>query len=427
MKRLFRICALVITLCCIIATSPTNLSAQQNDVSFQLFYDQLSPYGNWIEYSDYGYVWIPSLDSDFSPYQTNGYWVMSEYGWAWVSDYEWGWAAFHYGRWDYSDSYGWFWVPDNEWGPSWVTWRRSEGYYGWAPMRPGVTINLSFGGYNDVPYDRWVFVKYRDMERHDAKIYYVNRRENSRIFNKSSVINKTFYDDKRRQTYVAGPGRDEVQKFTGRTINPVVIRERDKPGQNFTHNQLELFRPQVQRDNGVNKPAPSRVAKLNDVKRNFDRETPGQPQGMNFSNRKTGAVKQDPPKNINNVPIKPRNENVPIDNRNKITPIPKRNSDPPKRENNKERPVDIRKTNPPDNNRINNNIIAKPQKAEPPVKENRIERPVPPKSISLPKNNGADKTPKVLPANPQRNRDIENKAKIKSNSDKKKINERMPF
>ena len=120
-------------------------SAQQPDVSFQVFYDQLSPYGQWIDYPNYGYVWIPDAGSDFAPYSTRGHWIITDYGFTWVSDYDWGWAPFHYGRWDYDNYYGWFWIPDNEWGPAWVSWRRADGYYGWEPMGPGISINISFG------------------------------------------------------------------------------------------------------------------------------------------------------------------------------------------------------------------------------------------------------------------------------------------
>src|SRR5882757_4050122 len=73
----------------------------QVDVSFQVFYDQLSPYGNWVNYPDYGYVWVPEAGSGFRPYGTNGHWVYSDEGWTWVSRYEWGWAPFHYGNWFY--------------------------------------------------------------------------------------------------------------------------------------------------------------------------------------------------------------------------------------------------------------------------------------------------------------------------------------
>ena len=64
---------------------------RDDDVSYQTFYDELSPYGRWIEYPDYGYVWTPDAGPDFKPYSTNGHWVWSDdYQWTWVSDYEWG-------------------------------------------------------------------------------------------------------------------------------------------------------------------------------------------------------------------------------------------------------------------------------------------------------------------------------------------------
>jgi hypothetical protein len=66
---------------------PQEASAQQVTVSYQLFYDQLSPYGMWVDYPTYGYVWIPNGDPGFSPYVTNGHWIFTDDGWTWVSDY----------------------------------------------------------------------------------------------------------------------------------------------------------------------------------------------------------------------------------------------------------------------------------------------------------------------------------------------------
>ena len=92
-------------------------------VSFQVFYDDLSPYGQWIEDPNYGNVWVPSESNGFRPYDTNGHWVMTEYGNMWVSDYAWGWAPFHYGRWFNHPRRGWCWAPDRVWGSSWVCWQ----------------------------------------------------------------------------------------------------------------------------------------------------------------------------------------------------------------------------------------------------------------------------------------------------------------
>src|SRR5690606_25674665 len=55
-------------------------------VSFQTFYDELSPYGRWINDPEYGYVWAPRVEAEFQPYATRGHWVMTEYGNTWVSD-----------------------------------------------------------------------------------------------------------------------------------------------------------------------------------------------------------------------------------------------------------------------------------------------------------------------------------------------------
>lgn len=79
--------------------SRQNVNATPISISFQVFYDELSPYGDWIEDPNYGFIWVPYVDQSFQPYSTNGHWVMSTYGNTWVSQYNWGWAPFHYGRW----------------------------------------------------------------------------------------------------------------------------------------------------------------------------------------------------------------------------------------------------------------------------------------------------------------------------------------
>ena len=181
MKANIKILTLIFVLLTSCIIYPRQTFAQDSNVSFQLFYDQLSPYGQWIEYSNYGYVWIPDAGPDFVPYSTNGHWILSDDGWVWDSDYNWGWAAFHYGRWSFSDSFGWFWVPDNEWGPAWVNWREADGYYGWSPMEPGISVAMSIDGTYNSQNDHWMFVNNRDIERTDINIYYVNRTDQDRI------------------------------------------------------------------------------------------------------------------------------------------------------------------------------------------------------------------------------------------------------
>ncbi|MEI8280226.1 MAG: DUF6600 domain-containing protein, partial [Bacteroidota bacterium] len=143
----------------IVVTSPSKVQAQPgNDVPVETFYDELAPYGQWISDPQYGYVWSPYVDPGFRPYYSEGYWAMTEYGNTWVSNYPWGWAAFHYGRWTYDNYYGWLWIPDSVWAPSWVCWRHGSGYYGWAPLGPGLNIEISFGPRYNCPDDWWIFI-----------------------------------------------------------------------------------------------------------------------------------------------------------------------------------------------------------------------------------------------------------------------------
>src|SRR5664279_5266599 len=56
---------------------PTNNTPvnNNNEVNFQVFYDELSPYGNWVDYPRYGYVWVPYADAGFVPYSSRGHWL----------------------------------------------------------------------------------------------------------------------------------------------------------------------------------------------------------------------------------------------------------------------------------------------------------------------------------------------------------------
>lgn len=247
MKTINKIYTLLFVITLTAWIGPIKVSAQDVSVSFQVFYDDLSPYGTWVDSPDYGYVWVPAVSSDFTPYGTNGHWVLTDDGWTWVSDYSWGWAPFHYGRWYYDASYGSIWIPGEEWGPAWVDWRSSDGYYGWAAMGPG--------GYSR-DNDRWRFVKNDDFGRTDINNYYVNSSKNTTYINNTTVINN------RR-----GPDRAEVEKRTGRTYTPIGITGNTKHSQISSNGKLELYRPKMQKNTSAGqKPVPSKVTKMSDAK-----------------------------------------------------------------------------------------------------------------------------------------------------------------
>ncbi len=243
-------------------------TAQRPSVSFQVFYDELSPYGSWIETPEYGYAWIPNEPSGFAPYSTNGYWVYTEDGWTWVSNYSWGWAPFHYGRWYNHPHHGYIWIPDTEWSPGWVTWRHSDDYYGWAPMGPGVSISITLGSGYSVPDNYWRFVHRRDFGRRNITNYYVQQSYNREIIHNTIIINNTRVDNRRHVTYNIGPDRNDVEKNRGRKIRTVVVEEGNKPVENIRNHRLQIYRPDVQK-NDVNgqKLIPSNVSNGSNLQR----------------------------------------------------------------------------------------------------------------------------------------------------------------
>ena len=103
---------------------------------YQMFYEGLAPYGQWMETAEYGYVWQPTSPAPgWRPY-TVGRWADSDQGWTWISDEPYGWATYHYGRWALLERHGWIWVPGDTWAPAWVSWRNNADLVGWSPLPP---------------------------------------------------------------------------------------------------------------------------------------------------------------------------------------------------------------------------------------------------------------------------------------------------
>jgi len=117
--------------------------ARAASVDVAMFYDDLAPYGQWVDYQDYGPVWVPSnVGDDWRPY-TDGRWVPTSDGYVFESQEPWAWATYHYGNWMPTSGYGWVWSPGRTWYPSTVEWRTTpdnlpadNSYVGWAPIPP---------------------------------------------------------------------------------------------------------------------------------------------------------------------------------------------------------------------------------------------------------------------------------------------------
>ncbi|MEX2511406.1 MAG: DUF6600 domain-containing protein [Cyclobacteriaceae bacterium] len=254
-------------LCLFLWAGTKNISASPISVSFQVFYDELMPYGDWVEDPHYGFIWIPYVDPGFQPYRTNGHWVMSTFGNTWVSNYDWGWAPFHYGRWFFSDLYGWAWIPDYEWGPSWVNWRTGSGYYGWYPMAPRVQFYVSLGF---PAYTHWVFVPRRRLLSRNIFRYYLPGRNVNVIYNQTTVINNTYVYN--NSTYVSGPSRSEISRVTKRDIPVYEVNEGRRPGRTIVkRNQIQVYRPEIRQANSQSRlqgnSRPSRVISSDDYTR----------------------------------------------------------------------------------------------------------------------------------------------------------------
>ncbi|MND46156.1 hypothetical protein D3C80_370280 [compost metagenome] len=212
-------------------------------VSYQTFYDELSPYGDWVYDNQYGYVWRPDMGPDFMPYRTGGHWVSSEIGWTWVSDYSWGWAPFHYGRWKFDNYMGWYWIPGYEWAPAWVIWSSSNDYYGWAPMAPGWNINVSIN-IGSVPSNYWVFAPPRYISSPRLYSYCAPVYNNVTIVRNVTIVNN--YNVYNRTRYVCGPRVHEYNRLPGCSARPVPIREcHDARGSRYDNRELYVYRPRV--------------------------------------------------------------------------------------------------------------------------------------------------------------------------------------
>ncbi len=222
--------------------------AHDGGVTLQVFYDELQPYGTWIAYENYGYVWRPRVDRDFVPYATNGYWINTEYGNTWVSDYGWGWAPFHYGRWFYDDFYGWMWAPDTVWGPAWVAWRSGGGYYGWAPLMPGITVSVSYNYYDRIPDRYWSFVPCRYITHRTVYRHCVPRPQVVTIIHQTTVVTH-HYTDNRRRTYFTGPSRREIERVNNTRVPVYAVNDRGRPGRTeIERDRVSFYKPEINND-----------------------------------------------------------------------------------------------------------------------------------------------------------------------------------
>jgi hypothetical protein len=241
------------------------------EVTVNNFYDTLTPYGSWVDVDGYGRCWRPSVvvyNPGWQPYCDHGHWVYTDCGWYWYSDYSWGWAPFHYGRWFQHSRWGWCWTPDTVWGPSWVTWRYSSSYCGWAPLPPfavyreGVGFfyqgrNVSIGFDFGLGINCFTFVPIGHFCDPHPHRFRANAREVTQIYNHTTVINN--FNGHGRNLANRGIDPEHITAVTHTPIRPIAIRDTAGPsgygphGDQLSRDGSTLI---VGRPGSINNPAP---------------------------------------------------------------------------------------------------------------------------------------------------------------------------
>lgn len=219
-----------------------------SQITFQNFYDELSPFGEWIDTREYGFVWRPfGIDAGWRPYLHNGRWVYTEYAWTWVSDYIWGWAPFHYGRWRLDPFYGWVWHPGNVWGPAWVEWRFWNNNYCWAPLLPGVNVGMGYRGGN-YHWSSWNAVPGRYFTQRNLWNHCLPYTQVNTFINNTTIINNTTVIN--NNTYFTGPAMTDVERYSGKVI-PLSLRNLNKVAvSTVDDNSVSIYRPDVNDNSG---------------------------------------------------------------------------------------------------------------------------------------------------------------------------------
>ena len=223
-------------------------------VDLGFFYDDLAPYGYWVDRPVYGWAWTPrGVATTWRPYQ-DGSWALTDRGWTWISDEPFGWATYHYGSWVLDPAFGWLWVPGDEWAPAWVSWREGDGYIGWAPRAPRrVTL---------AP-EAWVFVPTSRFLAPQIVTYAVPPTRVVNIFSRTHTV--THYRIVNRQFFNQGMAIDRVQKWTGRPVPRYRLADLSPQGRHggarIAGNRIALFRPKVARANVAPPPGRPGAAK----------------------------------------------------------------------------------------------------------------------------------------------------------------------
>jgi uncharacterized protein DUF6600 len=238
-------------------------------VDLGFFYDDLAPYGRWVERSHYGWCFVPHhRRAHWRPYYY-GHWVWTDYGWTWVSDEPYGWATYHYGRWVLDPDFGWIWIPGDTWGPAWVSWQEGDDYIGWAPLPPSAEFSGNFGvDYGGVSFaasltpEDYVFVPERQFLAPRVYSYAVPVAQVPVVWRETRNI--TNYRTWSGGFINQGVPVDRLQRVVGRSVPRYQVANlapAQRHQERVAGNRVALFRPQVQRAARVDPPPARPIAR----------------------------------------------------------------------------------------------------------------------------------------------------------------------
>ncbi len=229
-------------------------SHTQLSVSVGAYYDNLAPYGTWLDLDPYGWVWCPlDVSTSWRPY-TIGMWIYTGDGWTWISEDPWGDTHYHYGRWAFDPDYGWVWVPGDVWAPAWVAWRYGPGWVGWAPLPPDVHWRVQVGlVYSAFDLDRhihrhhWCFSKARDFGTTRVRVRVEPSGKNVTLLRITKDVTKYGIVDSRPVERGLRP--EWIEKESNRKVERYRVTDSEKPlrdpGKAVRDGSVDVFRPRA--------------------------------------------------------------------------------------------------------------------------------------------------------------------------------------
>jgi hypothetical protein len=224
------------------------------DVSFDFAYSNLNQHGSWLVSAQYGHVWQPrEYNQGWNPYY-DGHWVDTDMGWTWVSAYQWGSIPYHYGTWVADPRYGWVWIPGQVWAPSWVVFRTTPEYIGWAPVPPGFSVGVSmeFGAPSS-----FIYVSSRDFMAPRIRTAIIPAARTSVFINNTTVVNNIVIQN--NVVINRGPDVRMIEKATGRNIQRQQIEQvaQVAPFAHVTRAELAIAPERTRQGVRVDQPVPA--------------------------------------------------------------------------------------------------------------------------------------------------------------------------